>query len=191
MAGHGLVTTNHPLAANVGLRVLEDGGTAADAAVATVAMLNVVEPHMTGIGGDAFALTYIDGEYRALNGSGVTPSAAIPARYRDALNAEPTDDHEIPDTGGLPVTVPGAAQAWYELIDQYGRRPFSDLLQPAIENARRGVPLTENVAREWSRQQVRIQRPRRGPRARVLLREGQALGRRPDDHHYGGRNANR
>ena len=70
MAPTGMVATSHPLAATVGYDVLRDGGTAADAAVATAAMLSLVEPHNTGIGGDAFALTQFDGRYEALNGSG-------------------------------------------------------------------------------------------------------------------------
>jgi len=157
MAHDGMVATSHPLAARTGLRVLEDGGTAADAAVATAAVLNVVEPHMTGIGGDAFALVHEDGDYAALNGSGGAPAGADLADYRERTDA--TDDEGapvMPADGGLPVTVPGALDAWAKLVDRYGTRELGTLLQPAIEYAREGVPVTEFVARQWARAADRL-----------------------------------
>ncbi|MFB6280488.1 MAG: gamma-glutamyltransferase [Haloferacaceae archaeon] len=155
MATGGMVATSHPLAARTGTRVLEDGGTAADAAVATAAVLGVVEPHMTGIGGDAFALTQFDGEYAALNGSGGAPAAATLEAYRSELD-DGDGEPEIPSEGGMPVTVPGALDAWKRLIDRYGRRDLADLLAPAAEYAREGVPVGQNVARELRRPADRI-----------------------------------
>jgi gamma-glutamyltranspeptidase/glutathione hydrolase len=150
MATGGMVATSHPLAARTGLRVLEDGGTAADAAVATAAVLNVVEPHMTGIGGDAFALVHEDGEYAALNASGGAPAGAAIEDYREHTGATDDDGTPVmPADGGLPVTVPGALDGWARLVDRYGSRELGNLLQPAIDYARDGVPVTEYVSHQW------------------------------------------
>jgi gamma-glutamyltranspeptidase/glutathione hydrolase len=164
MATGGVVATSSPVAARVGARVLEDGGSAADAAVATAAVLNVVEPHMTGVGGDAFALTHFDGEYDALNGSGGAPADADRAAYRDRTDESrpsPVDGTErprIPLDGGMPVTVPGALDAWRRLLDRYGRRSLADALASAVEYAREGVPIPEYAARQWARSADRLRR---------------------------------
>ncbi|WP_409338740.1 gamma-glutamyltransferase [Halalkalicoccus ordinarius] len=158
MASNGMVATSHPLAARAGVRALENGGTAADAAVATAAVLNVVEPHMTGIGGDAFALTQFDGEYRALNGSGSAPAAADLESYRERTDAEEDGEPVMPENGGLPVTVPGALDAWATLIEEYGSFSLADVLEPAIGYAEGGVPVTEYVARQWANATDRIAR---------------------------------
>ena len=159
MATGGMVSTSQPLAARAGLRMLEDGGTAADAAVATAAVLNVVEPHMTGIGGDVFALTHFDGDVRALNGSGGAPAAADLEEYRDRTDAT-TDAGEpaMPADGGMPVTVPGALDAWDRLLRRYGNFELADVLQPAIRHAREGFPVTEVVAGIWANAEERIGR---------------------------------
>ena len=149
MADNGMVATSHPLAARAGVRTLENGGTAADAAIATAAVLNVVEPHMTGIGGDAFALTCFDGEFRALNGSGGAPEAADVQTYRDRTDTTESGEPVMPTDGGLPVTVPGALDAWTTLLDEYGAFELGDVLEPAIGYAESGVPVTEFIARQW------------------------------------------
>ncbi len=153
----GMVATSQPLAAQAGIRILENGGNAADAAIATAATLNVVEPHMTGVGGDAFALTYFDGEYAALNGSGGAPKAADIDDYRERTDAE-TDAGQpaMPAVGGLPVTVPGALDAWQRLLDRYGSLSLDEVLRPAIHHAREGFPVTETVARQWRRRAARL-----------------------------------
>ncbi|ADJ15653.1 gamma-glutamyltransferase [Halalkalicoccus jeotgali] len=156
MAPNGMVATSHPLAARTGTRVLEEGGTAADAAVATAAVLNVVEPHMTGIGGDAFALTQFNGEYRALNASGRTPAEADLESYRERTDVEEDGEPVMPAEGGLPVTVPGALDGWVTLLDAHGTFDLADLLEPAIEYAEDGVPVSEYVARQWTTAQERI-----------------------------------
>ena len=159
MATNGMVATSQPLAVRAGLRVLEDGGTAADAAVATAAVLSVVEPHMTGIGGDVFALTHFEGTVEALNGSGGAPAAADVDDYRERTDAE-TDDGTpaVPADGGLPVTVPGALDGWQRLLDRYGNCGLGDVLQPAVRYARDGFPVTEVVARIWAETEDRIRR---------------------------------
>lgn len=157
MAGNGMVATSHPLAARTGLRMLEDGATAADAAVATAAVLNVVEPHMTGIGGDAFALVHDAGDYAALNASGGAPAGADIDAYREQTDAETADgDPAMPADGGLPVTVPGALDGWAKLVARYGTRELGELLRPAIEYARDGVPVTEYIARQWDHAEDRL-----------------------------------
>jgi len=158
MARHGMAATSHPLAAQAGVRALERGGTAADAAVATAAVLNVVEPHMTGIGGDMFALTHFDGDVAALNGSGGAPAAADLATYRERTDATEGGDPVVPADGGLPVTVPGALDGWARLLDRYGALTLADALEPAIAYASDGVPVTEFVSRQWANAAPRIGR---------------------------------
>lgn len=145
MARHGMVATSQPLAAQAGLRVLIDGGNAFDAAVTTAAMLNVVEPMSTGIGGDCFALLYLaaTGEVKALNGSGRAPQALT----LDVFQERGLD--EVPLTGMLPVTVPGTADGWATLLRAHGTISLADALAPAIRYAEEGFPVTELIARAW------------------------------------------
>jgi len=140
-----MVATSQPLAAQAGLRVLLAGGNAFDAAVATAAMLAVVEPTGTGMGGDAFALLYVarTGEVRALNGSGRSPAAlTLEALRARGLTA-------MPERGILSVTVPGAVDAWAALVAAYGRLPLADVLAPAIATAETGYPVSELIAAAW------------------------------------------
>lgn len=157
MSTGGMVATSQPLAAQAGLEALRSGGTAADAAVTAAAVLNVVEPNMTGIGGDVFALTCFDGELDALNASGPAPQAATIDAYRDRL-AGAADPEAVPATGGLPVTVPGALEGWQQLLDRYGRRDLSAALAPAIDYAQNGVPVSQYVARQWRQARDRLDR---------------------------------
>jgi gamma-glutamyltranspeptidase/glutathione hydrolase len=160
-----MVATSQPLAAQAGLGVLQAGGNAADAAVATAAVLAVVEPMSTGIGGDAFAL-YFDGSSRqvtALNGSGRAPAAmTLEAVQRAGLK-------EIPLTSALSVTVPGAVAAWADLLAHHGTLSLADLLQPAISYARDGYPVSEVVAFMWQRAAGKLSRL---PSGRELLVDG-------------------
>ena len=172
MATDGMVATSQPLAAQAGLGVLAEGGNAADAAIATAAVLNVVEPHMTGIGGDAFALTHFDGEFSALNGSGAAPAEADLEAYRERTTAEtPDGDPTMPADGGIPVTVPGALDAWQRLLDRYGTRQLGELLQPAIRYAREGFAVTETVASQWQRRAARLEQFERS--AATFLPDGE------------------
>ncbi|MFQ5854349.1 MAG: gamma-glutamyltransferase [Anaerolineae bacterium] len=145
MARNGMVATSQPLAAQAGLQVLIDGGNAFDAAVTTAAVLNVVEPMSTGIGGDCFALLYLadTGEVKALNGSGRAPTALTLAVFQD----QGLD--RVPLIGMLPVTVPGTVDGWATLLNRYGTLSLADALAPAIRYAEEGFPVTELIARAW------------------------------------------
>ena len=144
----GAVSADHPLAAQVGLRVLQEGGNAVDAAVAMAAVLAVVRPHMNGVGGDAFVLVYeaATGEVHALNGSGRAGALATPAFFRD----QGLD--EIPSAGPLSVSVPGAVAAWVDVHERFGSRPFARLLEPAIGYARDGFPVSKRLASDFESQ---------------------------------------
>src|SRR5512138_1862493 len=127
MARNGAIATSQPLATAAGLRVLQSGGNAIDAAVTAAAVLSVVEPTMNGVGGDLFALVY-DGKTKtvhALNASGRAPAAATPEEFkRRGLDA-------IPYRGELSVSVPGVVDGWSELLSRYGTRTLAEALQPA------------------------------------------------------------
>ncbi len=144
LATGGMVATSQPLAAQAGLGVLADGGSAVDAAIATAAALTVVEPCSNGLGSDAFALVWDEGRLHGLNGSGRWPAAAS----ADALRRAGHD--AVPDRGWAPVTVPGAVDSWDELHRRFGRLPVDRLLAPAIRYAADGHPLSPVVARQWS-----------------------------------------
>lgn len=176
LARHGMVATSQPLAAMAGLRALLDGGNAADAAVTTAAMLNVVEPMSTGIGGDCFALVYeaASGQVTALNGSGRAPqSFSLEEAQRLGLK-------EIPLTGPLPVTVPGTVSGWQALLDRFGTMSLARCLAPAIETAREGFPVSPRISAGWQNSTEKLSRDEEA--ARVYLpapRPGQ-LHRQPD-----------
>jgi gamma-glutamyltranspeptidase/glutathione hydrolase len=147
-ATNGLIATSHPLAAAAGLRVLQSGGNAVDAALATVATLCVVEPMMVSPAGDLFAMIWDArrGELRALNASGRSPRALT----IDALRARGFT--RTPPLGIHAVTVPGAVDGWATLHARYATRPLAELLAPAIEYAERGFPVTEVIGSDWARE---------------------------------------
>lgn len=155
MARNGIVATSQPLAAQAGLDILKRGGNAVDAAVATAAMLSVVEPMNVGPGGDMFAIVYIARENKlyALNASGTAPSGATVARMkqlgytRDAGNWGPGSG--MPEGGILTVTVPGAVWGWDEVQHRFGALTFKETLQPAIDYAEQGFPVSERIAHDW------------------------------------------
>lgn len=144
LATGGVVATSQPLAAQAGIGVLADGGSAVDAAIATAAALTVVEPCSNGLGSDAFALVWDDGELHGLNGSGRWPAGNDAGRLSDAGHTT------MPERGWTPVTVPGAVDTWDELHRRFGRLPIDRLLAPAIDYATNGHPLSPVVARQWS-----------------------------------------
>lgn len=154
MATRGIVATSQPLAAQAGLDMLKAGGNAADAAVATAAMLNVVEPISTGIGGDCFAL-YYDAETRsvsALNGSGRSSRGAGVADVRSLGYTR------MPHFSGQSVSVPGTVAGWSDLVERYGRLTLADVLQPAIWTAEHGYPVSELIAHGWATQVQKLLR---------------------------------
>ncbi|WP_423750770.1 gamma-glutamyltransferase family protein [Salinirarus marinus] len=149
----GVVATSQPLAAEAGISVLRDGGNAFDAAVATAAALNVVEPTSTGLGGDVFACyRTADGDVGGLRSCGHAPAGATRDRVRTAVAEEEgvaPEDAEMPDTGPHTVTVPGTARGWELTVETLGRRTLGEVLQPAIRYARDGYPVSEVVASQW------------------------------------------
>jgi gamma-glutamyltranspeptidase/glutathione hydrolase len=155
MARNGIVATSQPLAAQAGLEILKRGGNAIDAAVATAAMLSVVEPMNVGPAGDMFAIVYIAKENKlyALNASGMAPSGATLARMKtlgytwDPSNWGPGSG--MPEGGILAVTVPGAVWGWDEVQRRFGALTFKDTLQPAIDYAEQGFPISERIAHDW------------------------------------------
>src|SRR5690349_15959032 len=151
IATHGMAATSHPLASQVALDVLKRGGTAVDAAIAANATLGLMEPTGNGVGGDLFAIVW-DAKTRklyGLNGSGHSPKSLTLAKLREELRKLGTD--HIPPRGPLPVSVPGAVDGWFELHGRFGKLPMKDLLQPAINYARNGFPVTEVIAEGWAR----------------------------------------
>ena len=139
----GMVATSQPLAAQVGITMLQQGGNAIDAAIAMAAALTVVEPTSNGIGSDAFAIIWVDGKLHGLNASGPAPQAAT----IEALESLGYDT--MPNHGLLPVTVPGAPAAWAALSERFGKLPFADLLAPAIALAEEGFAVTPVIHQMW------------------------------------------
>src|SRR5262250_2080569 len=152
LARNGMVATSQPLASAAALRILQDGGNAVDAAITAAAVLNVVEPNSTGIGGDMFALVYMQQDARpvGLNGSGWAGSRASV----DFFKTRKLPD--VPVFGILSVTVPGAVAGWYKLHQRYGKLPMSRILAPAIEYAEKGFPVSEIVSGQWQHAQERL-----------------------------------
>lgn len=150
----GVVSTSQPLAAQAGIETLQSGGNAFDAAVATAAALNVVEPTSTGLGGDVFALyRTAAGDVGAMRSCGGAPAAATLENVRSAILEEDSDadpdNLEMPQTGGHAVTVPGTARGWGLTIEEFGMLSLSDVLSPAIRYAIDGYPVSEVVAEQW------------------------------------------
>mmetsp|Transcript_39913 Transcript_39913/g.127927 ORF Transcript_39913/g.127927 Transcript_39913/m.127927 type:complete len:568 (-) Transcript_39913:82-1785(-) len=146
----GMVATSQPLASEAGMRILQAGGTAADACVAAAAALNVTEPCCTGIGGDAFAL-FFDGatkKVECLQGCGRSPLGLT----LEAVRAHPemAGRQELPPLSALCVTVPGAASAWEAAVSRWGRLKLAAVLAPAIELAEEGFPVADGAAQGWS-----------------------------------------
>lgn len=148
LALRGIVASSHPLATQAGLEVMQQGGNAADAAVACAAALNVVEPMSTGIGGDCFALFYDARQKKVLgmNGSGRAPKNLT---IDDARKAGITGN-SIPSSSPHAVTVPGCCAGWVDTIEQFGRLSIKDVLGPAIRLAIRGHPVAPLIALAWS-----------------------------------------
>lgn len=138
MGRRGAVSSGHPLASLAGLEILQRGGSAVDAAVAVAAALNVVEPHMSGLGGDLFALVYEAGTGRvyAVNGTGPAPRTATLDRFAQG----------IPERGPLSASVPGALSGWIAMLEHWGRLDLASVLGPAIRLAAEGFPVSHNLS---------------------------------------------
>ena len=136
IAAEAMVATSHPLATRAGLRALERGGNAVDAALAAAAMLTVGEPTDNGVGGDAFALVWEDGVLSGINGSGRSPAVL--------------DGRQVEDHGPQSVTVPGAVQLWADLAERFGRFGLDAAVGPAADVARGGTVCTARIADKWA-----------------------------------------
>jgi len=153
-ARQGMVATSQPLAVQAGLDILRQGGNAAAAAVATAAVLSVVEPVSTGIGGDCFALHFDAGTagVTALNGSGRTPAGASLQELRELGYTR------MPQYTGHSVSVPGTVAGWHDLLARHGNMSLADALQAAIYYAEEGFPVSEWIARGWASQVPKLRR---------------------------------
>src|SRR6476646_7609286 len=145
MARHGAIATSQPLATAAGLRVLQAGGNAIDAAVAAAAVLSVVEPTMNGPGGDLFAIVYSgkDKKIHGLNASGRAPAAATLEEFKKR------NLQRIPLRGELSISVPGVVDGWNELLTKLGTRTLAQALEPAIKYARDGYGVSEIISGQW------------------------------------------
>lgn len=175
----GAVACEHPQAALTGIRVLDEGGNAADACVAMAALMAVLAPMSTGMGGDAFLLFYDAGTRSVIGASG---SGRAPRRMTmEKLRRRGMKT--IPERGGVTVTVPGAVRLWEDAGKRLGRLPLSRLLEPAREAAEEGYPLSEVVARYWETDEALLRKNEAA--RRTLLPNGRAPGtgelfRQPD-----------
>ena len=163
-APHGVIATSQPLASAAGLEVLERGGNAFDAAVTAAAVLNLVEPHMTGIGGDMFALLWSARDHKLVGlnaggraGSGMTRETLVQRGRK-----------EIPVDGAEPITVPGALSGWAALLQRYGTITLAQALAPAIKLAEEGFPVSPIIAGQWADEVERLQRDE-GAKATFLV----------------------
>lgn len=164
---NGVIATSQPLATAAGLRVLQNGGNAIDAAVTAAIVLNVVEPMMTGIGGDLFAILWSVKEKKliGLNASGRSGSLltrqALVARGRTSM----------PSSGAESITVPGALAGWNDLLTKHGTITLAQALAPAIELAEKGFPLTPVIARDWE-ETGEVLKTDEGAKAIYLTKDG-------------------
>jgi gamma-glutamyltranspeptidase/glutathione hydrolase len=151
LAPRAMAATSQPLATQIALEVMRQGGSAVDAAIAANAALGLMEPTGCGIGGDLFAIVWDERSKRlyGYNGSGRSPQSLSYARLKAELDR--LGEKQIPLFGPLPVSVPGAVDAWFALHERFGRLPMARVLQPAIRYAREGFPVSEVIAFGWQR----------------------------------------
>jgi gamma-glutamyltranspeptidase / glutathione hydrolase len=152
---NGMVATSHPLATQIALDVLKDGGSAVDAAIAGNAALGLLEPTGNGIGGDLFAIIWDPktGKLHGLNASGRAPMGMTPAQFRKWVATKPLSKRDIagtiPDWGAASVTIPGAVDGWFEMHGKFGKLPMERILAPTIDYATKGAPVPELIAQYW------------------------------------------
>jgi len=165
---YGIVATEHPLASQIGARVLARGGNAVDAAVAANAAMGVFAPMANGIGGDLFAMIYEakTGKLYGLNASGWAPAGLTPGLLASkGITTMPTN-------GIYSVTVPGAVDGWEKLLSRFGRKKLSELLAPAIRYAEEGFPVTEIFSSYWIASERKLRKSENG--AKTFLLDGKA-----------------
>ncbi|MCK4971704.1 MAG: gamma-glutamyltransferase [Candidatus Heimdallarchaeota archaeon] len=165
---NGMVASSQPLASEVGLRILQQGGNAADAAVAVAATLNLTEPTSTGIGGDCFCLFYDNQKKQVF---GLNASGRAPAMLNvDKLNSIGIKDN-LPPLSVHTITVPGAAAGWVDTVKKFGTMSLKEILEPAINHAEDGFPVAPLTSRSWQRG---VKQLRLGPNADEMLLNGEA-----------------
>ena len=161
---NGMAATSQPLATQIALDVLKQGGSAVDAAIAANAALGLMEPTGNGVGGDLFAIIWDPKTNRlhGLNASGRAPSgqslAQLKARVAKVPRAADDRDGTVPDWGALSVTVPGAVDGWFEMHGKFGKLPMQRVLAPAIRYAQQGFPVSELIADGWARGTANFER---------------------------------
>ena len=167
VAQNGMAASSHPAATLAALDILRAGGNAVDAAIAAVALQGVIDPHMTGIGGDCFVLfSPLGGAPIALNGSGRSPAAVTLDHYiEQGLSA-------IPDDSVDAVTIAGTVDAWCRLSNDYGSKSLEEVFAPAINAAQEGFVVTPRVALDWARYAGRVAKYE--PAAKQFLPSGRA-----------------
>lgn len=141
------MATSHPLASNAGLDILKQGGTAADAVIAAAAVLGVVEPMSTGVGGDCFCLYY---DSRTKTVSGLNGSGRSPANLTlDLLRRKGLTGSRIHPSNPNSVTVPGTVAGWLDIIERFGRLSIDKVLRPSIAIAQEGFPVSPIISHQW------------------------------------------
>jgi gamma-glutamyltranspeptidase/glutathione hydrolase len=148
--GRNVVSTSHPFAAQAGLKIIQQGGNAIDAAIAAAAALMIVEPVSNGLGSDCFAIVWDGKELHGLNASGTAPQTWSPEYFSKKYGTDASGLADRPKRGWDSVTVPGALAGWEQLHKRFGSLPLGDLLQPAIEIAERGYAMAPIVAHKWA-----------------------------------------
>ncbi|MHA1259907.1 MAG: gamma-glutamyltransferase family protein, partial [Candidatus Heimdallarchaeaceae archaeon] len=164
----GMVASSQPLASEAGIRILQQGGNAADAAVAVAAALNVTEPTSTGIGGDCFCL-FFDNSTKKVHG--INASGRAPAALSIDFLKEKGVTDSLPPYSVHTITVPGAAAGWADTIEKFGTMSLSEILTPALELAEEGFPVAPLTARSWERGVYQL---KLGPNSEELLINGRA-----------------
>ena len=149
IAQNGMAATSQPLATQVAIDILKSGGNAIDAAIAANATLGLMEPTGNGMGGDLFAIVWIEKDQKlyGLNASGRSPKSLTMEKLKEELG----DRKSIPGLGPLPVSVPGCVDGWFELHDRFGKLSMEENLAPAIRYAEEGFPVSELIAYYWNR----------------------------------------
>ena len=145
-----VVSTSHPLAAQAGLRMLLKGGSAVDAVIAAAAAITLVEPVSCGLGGDAFAIVWDGKTLQGLNASGYAPKVWDIDYFKKKYGVDVNGLAKAPKRGVDAITVPGVVAGWAALHERYGKLPFAELMEPAIEIAERGYAVPPVVAQKWA-----------------------------------------
>lgn len=149
IARNAMAATSHPLATQIALDVMRNGGNAIDAAIAANAALGLMEPTGCGVGGDLFAIVWINADQKlyGLNASGRSPQSLTYEKLQTLLAEQQLT--KIPALGPLPISVPGCVDGWFELHERFGKMPMEKVLQPTITYAREGFPVSELIAYYW------------------------------------------